>query len=111
VGDPLPGPGTGFPVDPGLVDPGLVLPDGFGSPPEAIASDARLARLLRAAHRRLEASGGAVEGVAAVIRHPSDDERQAVDRRGVPGVLAERERRELRAEFGHPGVPVHLGDH
>ena len=61
-------------------DPGLALSAGLASAPEAIAGDPRLGRLLRAAHRRLEASGGVVEGVTAVVRRPSDDERQAVDR-------------------------------
>ena len=47
---------------------------------QAIAEDPRLRSLLRAAHRRLEASGGKIDGVAAILRSPSDEERLAVDR-------------------------------
>lgn len=47
---------------------------------QVIAEDPRLSRLLRAAHRRLEASGGSIDGVTAVLSRPTDDERLAVDR-------------------------------
>mgnify|MGYP000595490278 CR=1 FL=1 len=39
-----------------------------------------LRRLWHAAHRRLERTGGRVQGVAAVVTEPSAEERQAVDR-------------------------------
>lgn len=58
----------------------------------ALVDDPRLAGLWRAAHGRLEATGGRLEGAAAAVRDPSDDERLAVDR-----VLGSRSRgRDLR---------------
>ncbi len=45
-----------------------------------LASDARLAPLWAAAHRRLEATGSRVDGVAVYLRDLADDQRVAVDR-------------------------------
>ncbi len=53
---------------------------GLAPAARVIAEDPRLSRLLRAAHRRLEASGGSIDGVTAVLPRPTDDERLAVDR-------------------------------
>jgi uncharacterized protein (TIGR02679 family) len=53
---------------------------GLGPGGQAIVGDLRLRRLLQAAHRRLEAGGGIIDGVAAILRSPSDEERLAVDR-------------------------------
>ena len=53
---------------------------GLGPGGQAIVGDLRLRCLLQVAHRRLEASGGIIDGVAAILRSPSDEERLAVDR-------------------------------
>ena len=45
-----------------------------------LAARPELRRLWAAAHRRLEQSGGRLDGVRAVVAEPSADERQAVDR-------------------------------
>ena len=45
-----------------------------------VVGDERLTRLLQAAHRRLEATGGDVSAAAAVLPTPTADERLAVDR-------------------------------
>lgn len=45
-----------------------------------IVDDPRLARLWRVAHRRLEHTGGRVDGAAVTLTQPSDDERAALDR-------------------------------
>ena len=45
-----------------------------------ITDDPRLSRLWRAAHRRIERTGGRVDGVTVTISEPSDDERTAIDR-------------------------------
>lgn len=45
-----------------------------------VVGDERLTRLLQAAHRRLEATGGDVSAAAAVLPTPTVDERLAVDR-------------------------------
>ena len=50
---------------------------GFAPGAQVIAGDPRLSRLLRVAHRRLEASGGCIEGITAVLRTPTDDEQRA----------------------------------
>ena len=45
-----------------------------------IADDPRLTRLWQAVHRRMERTGGRVDGVTVTIADPRDDERAAVDR-------------------------------
>lgn len=45
-----------------------------------LAEDPRLARFFASAHRRLEATGGRLDGAAAAIPDPTLDERLAVDR-------------------------------
>jgi uncharacterized protein (TIGR02679 family) len=46
----------------------------------ALATRPELRRLWEAAHRRLEQTGGRLDGARAVVDRPSADERQAVDR-------------------------------
>lgn len=45
-----------------------------------ILDDGRLARLWETAHRRLERTGGKLDGITVTLAGPSDDERTAVDR-------------------------------
>jgi uncharacterized protein (TIGR02679 family) len=45
-----------------------------------IVDDPRLTRLWHAAHRRLERTGGRIDGTAVTLVDPSDDERVGVDR-------------------------------
>lgn len=47
---------------------------------QALVADPRLARLLQAIHRRLETTGGVLDGTTATLTDPSEDERSAVDR-------------------------------
>ena len=62
-----------------------------------IAGDPRLIRLWWAAHRRMEKTGGRVDGVTVTITDPTDDERAAVDR-----LLGRRSRgRDLMVQLGH----------
>ena len=61
-----------------------------------LAGRPELRRLWAAAHRRVEQTGGRLDGVRAVVREPSADERLAVDR-----LLGVRSRgRELRVPLG-----------
>lgn len=46
----------------------------------SVVGDARLLRLFRAAHRRLEATGGDMTRATVVVSTPTDDERLACDR-------------------------------
>lgn len=52
----------------------------MSSPDQALAGNPDLKRLLVSAHRRLEHSGGRLEGFAATVRDPTAAERLAVDR-------------------------------
>jgi len=50
------------------------------SPIQAIAGNPNLERLLASAHRRLERSGGDLQGCAVTVKDPSGTERMAIDR-------------------------------
>lgn len=71
-----------------------------------IADDPRLVRLWRTAHRRLERTGGQIEGVTVTLRDPTDDERVAVDR-----MLGRRSRgRDLAVRLGDVDAALQRAD-
>lgn len=71
-----------------------------------IANDPRLARLWHSAHRRLEHTGGRLDGVTVTLRDPTDDERVAVDR-----MLGRRSRgRDLTVRLGDVDAALHRVD-
>lgn len=69
----------------------------------AVVGDARLLRLLQAAHRRLEATGGDMSRATVVVSTPTDDERLACDR-----IMGTRSRgRDLRVPIARLDAVLH----